>query len=334
MTRRYLDQRLRLHLLRSVDAIEVHGSLLKAAAALGCTQPALTRSLQEIEDIIGLRLFDRHPRGVTPTAAGHAVGEAARRMLADLRRVDELLDILAEPGLSSLAIGTLPVAAAGVLPGALAGLKASHPGIRVRLQQGRTEDLLPLLAAGDIDLIVGRLYEPAVPDGLLREALWMEPIAILARAGHPLFAAPQVTAEALHDCELMLPTLSQRIGQEIEHLLALLDLAPAAKLRSSSYSLIREMLHSTDMIAVMPSLLMAGDLLRGTLRLAPLPVPAPPRPAGTIQAPGRSLPPAGLAFLAGLRAYVAQLAGHAEAVMTIGDSDGGKNDSPPLPPAV
>jgi LysR family pca operon transcriptional activator len=120
--------------------------------------------------------------------------------------VDEELDLLAEPGLSSLAIGTLPAATAGVLPGALARLKALYPDIRIRLQQGRTEDLRPLLAAGEIDLIVGRLYEPAVPDGLLRETLWMEPIAILARAGHALFAIPQVTAEPLRGCDLI-PTV-------------------------------------------------------------------------------------------------------------------------------
>ena len=334
MTRRYLDQRLRLHLLRGVDAIATHGSLLKASAALGYTQPGLTKSLQEIEDIVGLRLFERHSRGVNATAAGRILVAAARRVLAELRRVDEELELLAEPGLSSLAIGTLPVAAAGVLPGALARLKALRPDIRLRLQQGRTEDLRPLLAAGEIDLIVGRLYEPAVPDGLVREALWMEPIAILARAGHALFTAPSVTAGTLRDFDLILPTVSQRVGQEIEHLLALLDLAPVAKLRSSSYGFIREMLYGTDMIAMMPSLLMAGDLMRGTLRLVPLPVPTPQRPAGTILAPGRPLPPAGLAFLACLRAYVAELAGHGVTAMTIGEGNHGNGGDPPLPPAT
>lgn len=52
------------------------------------------------------------------------------------------------------------------------------------------EDLFPLLAAGEIDLIAGRLYEPAGPDGFVREALWSEPISFLARAGHPILRGP------------------------------------------------------------------------------------------------------------------------------------------------
>ena len=73
MTRRYLDQRLRLSMLRAVDAVEAHRSLLTASAALGITQPALTKSLQELEDIVQTRLFDRHSRGVRPTDAGARV---------------------------------------------------------------------------------------------------------------------------------------------------------------------------------------------------------------------------------------------------------------------
>src|SRR4051812_14627724 len=120
--RRYLDQRLRLQLLRTVDAIDTHRSLLKASASLGLTQPALTKSLQELEETVQLRLFDRHPRGVRPTEAGVAFVASARRILAELRRLDEDLDLLSVPGGGSVALGTLPVAAAGVLPGALARL--------------------------------------------------------------------------------------------------------------------------------------------------------------------------------------------------------------------
>ena len=185
--RRYLDQRLRLPLLRVMDAVATHGSLLKAAAALGVSQPALTKSLRELEDLLQIRLLHRHSRGVEPTAAGMVFVRSARRVLAELRRLDEELDELSGPG-GTVALGALPVAAAGVLPGALVRLKATHPDVKVRLRQGRTEELLPLLASGELDLIVGRLYEPAVPDGFAREPLWTEPISVLARAGHPMFS--------------------------------------------------------------------------------------------------------------------------------------------------
>ena len=135
---------------------------------------------------------------------------------------------------------------------------------------------------------------PAASDRFQREPLWTEPISILARAGHPIFIAP-VTPEALRRYELVLPTVGQRVGLEIEHLLALLGLQPTGSLRSSSYGFIREMLHATDLISVMPRLMMVGDLLRGTLKVVPLPIPAPDRPAGLILSSERTLAPAGRA---------------------------------------
>ncbi|MBE9603740.1 LysR family transcriptional regulator [Acetobacteraceae bacterium H6797] len=307
MARRYLDQRLKLPLLRVADALETHGSLLKAASALGVSQPALSRSLQELEEITGTRLFERHPRGVIPTEAGQVIIRLARRILAELRRADEELEALGA-ATGTVAVGVLPVAAVGVLPGVLIRLKASHPAIQVRLQQGRTEELLPLLAARELDLVVGRLYTPAVPDGFQREALWEEPISILARTDHPLFASPgPVTAETLMRHDLILPTVSQRVGQEIEHLVTLLGLGASVPLRSSSYGFIREMLLATDHVAVMPRSMMVGDLLRGTLRVVPLAVPAPPRPAGLVLPPDHAPSPAASAFIASLRGYIGEI---------------------------
>ncbi len=310
MPRRFLDQKLKLGLLRVADALETHGSLLKASAALGLSQPALSRALRELEEIVGERLFARHPRGVRPTEAGIVVIRLARRMLGELRRAEEELDAVGAPEGGAVAIGVLPVAAVGMLPGALIRLRESHPRLRLRLQQGRTEELLPLLAARELDLVVGRLYAPAVPDGFLREALWEEPISVLARAGHPLLAAPRVTAAMLGAHELVLPTVSQRVGLEIDHLLGLLGLPRDVALRSSSYGFIREMLLASDCISIMPRSMMVGDLIRGALRVVPLPVPAPPRPAGIIRAAEPPPSPATLAFIRALERHAAEAAAH------------------------
>jgi LysR family transcriptional regulator, pca operon transcriptional activator len=147
-----------------------------------------------------------------------------------------------------------------------------------------------------------------VPDGFQREALWTEPISIIARAGHPLFAEERMSVNALGRYNLVLPTLTQRVGQEIENLLSALGLGSTTSLRSSSYGFIREMLYGTDLISMMPRLLMVGDLMRGTLRIVPLPIAASNRPAGLILPRMRALPAAGRAFVSCLRAYVAELA--------------------------
>lgn len=308
MPARFLDQRLKLPLLRVADALDTHGSLLKASAALGLGQPALTRSLRELEEITGAALFERHPRGVRPTAAGVAVVRLARRVLGELRQMEAELDALAAAEGGSVSVGVLPVAAVGVLPGALIALRAARPGLRVHLRQGRTEELLPLLASREIDLVVGRLYAPAVPDAFQRLPMWEEPIAVLARAGHPLLRRRgAVAAAALAEHEMVLPTVSQRVGQEIDRLLALLGLPRDAPLRSSSYGFIREMLLASDAVSIMPRSMMVGDLLRGALRVVPLPVPAPPRPAGVILPADPPPSPAVSAFVEALRAHLEEI---------------------------
>ena len=305
---RRLDQRLKLQHFRCIEAIAASGSLLKASAALGLTQPALSKALREAESVVGKALFERHPRGVRITEAGRAAREAAGRMFAELRRLDDTLDGLDRPGRGVLALGVLPVAASGVLPGALTRLKDAEPTLRVRLEQGRTEDLLPLLAADEIDLVVGRLYDPVAPDAFVRESLWTEPMSILAREGHPIFARATIDAEALRPFDFVLPTISQRVGQEIERLMADMGLDAGGAFRSSSYGFIREMLLGGDCVAIMPRLMMVGDLLRGALRLAPLPIAAPERPAGLIQRRDAILSPPALLFVEILRAYVGELA--------------------------
>ncbi|WP_270936775.1 LysR substrate-binding domain-containing protein [Falsiroseomonas oryzae] len=325
---RYLDQRLKLSALRLADALDTHGSLLKAGAALGLTQPALSRSLRELEEVAGARLFERHARGVRPTEAGVVMVRLARRLLAELRRAEEELDAVGSADGGAVAVGVLPVAAVGVLPGALIRLRASHPTLRVRLQQGRTEELLPLLASRELDLVVGRLYAPAVPDGFLREALWEEPISVLARAGHPVLSLRgPVTAAALARHELVLPTVSQRVGQEIDQLLALLGLPRDVPLRSSSYGFIREMLLASDCLSIMPRSMMVGDLLRGALEVVPLPVPAPPRPAGIIRPAEPAPSPAAAAFIAALQGFVAEMAARGFGAMPGADTSTRRSDT-------
>jgi LysR family pca operon transcriptional activator len=152
---------------------------------------------------------------------------------------------------------------------------------------------------------------------------------VLARAGHPLFARRgAVTAAALRPFDLVLPTVSQRVGQEIEHLLALLGLAGQAPLRSSSYGFIREMLLATDHLSVMPRSMMVGDILRGTLRVLPLPILAPPRPAGLVLPASPAPSPAAGAVIAVLRAYAAEIARHALEDMQDADTGARGNDRP------
>lgn len=304
--RRFLDQRLKLRHLRAIDGIAFHGSLQRAAQALAVSQPALSRSLQEAEAVLGARLFDRHPRGVIPTASGDAAWASARRIMAELALLEGELDRLADPASGIVRLGALPVAAVGLLPGVLARLRRDEPGLEVRLFQGRTEELLPMLARAELDLIVGRLYPPSAPDGFQRLALYDEPLSVLARAGHPILDGEPKLAD-LAGFDLVLPTLSQRMGQELARLMQELGIERPGCLRSSSMGFIRELLQATDTLTIGPRMMMGGDLMRGTVKVVPLVLSGAERPAGIIRGE-----PGGARLervVAALRGYIGEMAG-------------------------
>lgn len=286
-------QRLRMRQLRVAVAVAEQGSVLKASRALGMTQPATTRSLLELEDFLGVRLFDRVPRGMVATRHGDVIIRRARRVLAEVDSIPDDIALI-ESGLSeSVSVGVLISASSGLLPRVLARFGQQHPGILVSVVEGRMHDLLAQLAGGKVDVVLGRLYETPTPDEFVRDPLYHEPLAIVGRAGHPAFLRSQVDAAYLRQAAFVLPTLAQRIGQDVDLALRETGLQPdAAPVRASSTSFIREMLFATDYLTVLSRLTLVGDLVRGGLRLLPFPIVTGSRPGGIILRPGSTIPPA------------------------------------------
>jgi LysR family pca operon transcriptional activator len=289
LMKRFLEHRLKLRMLRAMDMIEKHHSLLHAAHALGVTQPALTRTLKEAEEVLGGRLFERHARGVRPTAFGNVACAAARRVLLEVERLDHHLDQFLAGEASVVSVGATPPAAIGILPDIYETLRHGAPEIRISLTQGRTEDLIPLLAAGEIEMIVGRLPMSDDASEFVREILYNEPLSVLAGARHPIFAEETVTIETVRKYTCILPTMSKHVEREIGVLAEKLSLTIA--LRSIPQPFLRELLHESDHVTISPHFTMAGDLRRGTIRRVDFDLPSPPRPAGLLIRPEDTMRP-------------------------------------------
>ena len=300
---RYLDQLLKLRQLRIVNALWHYGSVSRASRALRISQPALTKALQEIEKTVGSQIYERHARGVSPTLAGRAIIETSRRVLAEVARLDEELDRIESGGSGSVAVGAFPASAVGLLPKVIARLRTGSSNLQIRIVEGSFEELGPALGAGEVDLIVGRLYDPPVPDDFIREQLYNDPVVFLAGADHPIFGTVPTVSDVAK-CDLIVPPVGRLFGQELDKLvLRLADFHPAL-VRSTSVGFTREMLHSTNVIALAPSLLMAADILRGTIRIVKLDLGFPVRPSGVIYRADRALLPSAQRFIEALKATI------------------------------
>ncbi|EYT82255.1 MULTISPECIES: LysR substrate-binding domain-containing protein [unclassified Streptomyces] len=265
---RLLDGRLKMRHLLLVDALSRQGSVVAAAAELHTTQPAATRSLHELEDILGVPLFERGPRGVSATVFGEAFTQHARAVLAQLAQAGRHVVELAEADRGTVVVGTHLAGSNILLPRAVAGLKRDHPFLTVVVREASPEDLLLDLEAGRVDLIVGRLTASS-GEGLIRLPLYDESIGLVVRAGHALTATPGAELTDTLGFPWILPGQQTVLRREVEELFALQGLGlPRNQVEATSFLTVRQLLLETDVVAVLPS-----SLVRDDSRLAELPVP-------------------------------------------------------------
>jgi len=186
---RVLRSNLKLKHLQLVVALDEFRHLGRSAEFLSLTQPAVSKSLAEIERMFGLDLFVRSTRGTEPTAYGHKVARFARSVLADFDRTREDIATISSGGAGRIRVGAMVVATPGLLAQAVCRLKAASPHTTVSIEEGDLSRLLPRLRVGELDFIVGRL-EPgyAAPD-LETEALYQEPMRVIVAPDHALAKA-------------------------------------------------------------------------------------------------------------------------------------------------
>ena len=185
--------RIRLRNLKFLLSLAQTRNLSHSAALLNTTQPGLSKWLKELESDIGLTLFERHARGLTPTSHGEALIGHARRINAQLDRAVADMGVLREGGGGRVAIGASGAAASEAAPRAVLAIAERMPDLRIDLLEGTMDRLLSLLSQGDLDIVIGRSANDLFDDSSIStEVLYVEPVDLVARPGHPLFDREEI----------------------------------------------------------------------------------------------------------------------------------------------
>ena len=303
-TDRLLDGRLKLRHLTIVVVIADQGSVIAAAEALHVTQPVVTRALRDLEEILGVTVFERGPRGVTPTAFGESFLQHARTVLAQLRQAGREIDQLTNADLGTATVGTHLAGSNLLLPRAIASLKEEHPRLTVVVREATPDLLQTALLAGDCDLIVGRLNARA-PEALEQHLLYREPIRLVARAGHPVHTLTSPSLRRLAEFPWVFPVEQTSLRAELEELFVHEGVPlPANRVECTSMLTLRELLVSTDVLAALPMLIATQD---DKLRLIDIPLRPIGRSVGVTLPAHRPLSPAAAALMRHLRRQAAAL---------------------------
>jgi LysR family pca operon transcriptional activator len=260
--------RLKLRHLQCLVAVAEHGSLVRAAAAMSVTQPAVSKMLAQLEDIVGQRLVERTNKGVVLTAAGRMLlrhaGSGLRMLRDGLERIARDHDAAQAP---AWRLGALPNVAATVLPSALLRCVESFPHARLRIRSGSNAQLIGLLRQGELDLVVGRLAEPGDMAGLSFEQLYTEILVFAVRNGHPLARRRRLAPAELAGCRLLLPDAGTRVREAADRWFITAGLGlPDPPLETIDVSFGRSCVQQSDTVWCVPLGVVAHDLAQGHLQ--------------------------------------------------------------------
>jgi len=275
--------RIRLRHLQCFLAIAQHGNLRRAAQALSITQPAVTKTLNELEELLGAALFVRGRRGATLTPQAEVFLPHASASVAALGRAVD--SVSRTPGEAPLRIGMLPTLAPWFMPAVLRRFAQQRPNPTLRVHTGRNAQLVEALRQRELDVVVGRLSEPDAMVGVTFEHLYAEPLAVVMRRGHPLARAglelPDAVAR-LADALLVVPLAGTMIRQVAE---GFLDrhgvVARGGLVETLDVALARGLALGADAVWFTPEAAARPDLDAGVLARLPLRI-APEEPVGVM----------------------------------------------------
>lgn len=214
-----MDSRIKFRHLQTFIEVARQKSVGKAADVLSVTQPAVTRTIRELEDYLGAALFEKEGRGIRISPFGEVFLKHAGESIAAVRRgVDSIAQAKRSLG-PPLKIGALPTASASLMPEAVAEFLKAGTGSRTTIVTGENRWLLDALRVGELDLVVGRLAAPERMTGLHFEPLYAEEVAFVVRPGHPLLRRRNFSLGEIANYTVLMPPAGSVIRPFVDRLL-------------------------------------------------------------------------------------------------------------------
>jgi DNA-binding transcriptional LysR family regulator len=249
----FLRARLKTRQLLLLIALDEQRNIHRAAETLHMTQPAASKQIKDLEEMLDVKLFERLPRGMEPTLFGETMIRHARMALTSLSLAHD--DVLAlKSGLvGQVEIGVIMTPAMSLLPQAIAKVKQQAPLLRIGVHMEPSNTLVNMLERGTLDFMIGRILEHDTNSRLSYEELTEEPACAVARNGHPLASASNLTLKDIAGHPWVLPPQGSILRHRVDMMFRRAGLEPPANtVDTTALLLITALLQQTDSLHVMP----------------------------------------------------------------------------------
>ncbi|EIB7297500.1 LysR family transcriptional regulator [Salmonella enterica] len=276
------SQRIRLRHLHTFVAVAQQGTLGRAAETLNLRQPALSKTLNELEQLTGTRLFERGRLGAQLTVPGEQFLTHAVKVLDALNTAGQALNRKEDASADVVRIGALPTAALGILPAVIGRFHQQQKSTSLQVATMNNTMLLAGLKSGEIDLGIGRMSDPELMGGLNYELLFLESLKLVVRPGHPLLQET-ITLSRVMEWPVVVSPKGTVPRQNAEALLQSQGCKmPAGCIETLSASLSRQLTVDYDYVWFVPSGAVKEDLRQATLVSLPVPTQSAGEPIGIL----------------------------------------------------
>ena len=270
----FLKARLKTRQLLLLIALDDYRNIHRAAEELHMTQPAASKQIKDLEEMLEVRLFERLPRGMEPTIYGETMIRHARMALTSLALAhDDLVALKA--GLSGqVEVGVIMSPAMALLPRAIARIKEQAPLLRIGVHLESSNVLLDKLQRGTLDFMIGRILEKEDSSGLVYEELTEEPACAVVRPGHALLEARDLRLEDIADQPWILPPPGSILRHRFDMMFRRAGLQPPVNVvDTTALLLITTLLQQTDSLHVMPQEVAQYYASLNVMRILPIELP-------------------------------------------------------------
>jgi DNA-binding transcriptional LysR family regulator len=293
--------------LRVLKEVAYRGSLSGAAEALSYTQSAISQQIAALESEAGMALLERHPRGVSLTAAGQTLLGHAEGILARLEAADAALSAIAGLRGGRLRMASFPTAGATLMPLAIATFRSSYPDVELTLAEGEPEEIAPRLRAGELDLAL--LFEFAgetfLADDVMRLELLEDAMHLALPRAHRLARRRSLRLEDLEQEPWVQTSRSSPCARHVVRSCHAAGFEPNVSFESDDYQTVQGLVAAGVGVALIPEL--ALSVVRDDIVIRAL-SPAPPVRQVIAAAPaGARLVPAATAMIGVLEASAGRL---------------------------
>jgi len=282
-----------IHQLRYLVAVADEGSFSRAAAKVRVAQPSLSQQIRKLESEVGQPLFDRLPRSVVLTEAGHCLIDYARQILASIGDARRCVDELKGEVAGRVAVGAIPTIAPYVLPGLVVTFQKHYPDVILEIVEDVTDNITRRIEAGELDVALASTCR--LSSTLRRESVGSEPLLLLVPKAHPLGKKALVEFDDLKSQRFLLLHEMHCLSQQVNHLLESRRLRPEVALAGSQLSTIANMVAASIGISIVPQMMVKHHGTPGCISL-PFAPPVPERELNLLYNPLRFQSKAAAAF--------------------------------------